>query len=683
MKIELYKAEKLSQKGSSLRSMIMNNGMPILDLLVRESIQNSLDAKDDTNKAKSVQVDFTIDSFDVKTLNSELDGIHLEKKPFLGNRFLAIRDTNTVGLTGQYDDKKSNLYKLVYGIMEAQSASGAGGSWGIGKTIYFRVGIGLVLYYSRIKNADGSYESLLAADLVEDETASGALLPAVGGDRYGIAWWGDKVRGSSGGVRETRKSGTINKILDAFNIEPFRGSSTGTVIIIPFIDENTLLSNNQPKLEDGQTPAFWTKNIRDYLAISVQKWYSSRLGNKKYIHGKYLDVTINGKGISPSDMEPFFRLSQALYNKAALTIAKSKDADKVKFSDVDILCEKIKVNSEIDPPEAGYVAFAKVTRRQIGMTAPSNCPSPYEYIHGCADADEFGKPIVIFSRKPGMAVSYETDGKWTAFIPTTADDEYIIAYFVVNSGTMLAPSLASISLEDYVRKSEYADHTSWDDCDLGNGNRPTIISKIKKNVSKKVGKAFEGENDAPEESERSGLGTLLGRLLLPPEGFGKKPSTPPGGGGGGSSAVHKNVRYTYSVEQYTASGLILSVRISTGKKKSATFGAELMMDSVTGPISSSVWESEMGLNMPFFFNDAQLTVGKIDGAKSGTVIKITKDGMQGAGAITGSNIMTKGRDWSAMSFAFADKEVHSFEMTLRIDITVRRRDIKPVMTFEF
>ena len=214
MDIELYKADKLSQKGSSLRSMIMNKDMPVLDLLVRESLQNSLDAKDTSSRSKFVNVDYVIDSFNRKVLDKELKGISLEERPEWGNRFIAIRDSYTTGLTGTHDDKGSNLYKLVYGIMEAQQASGAGGSWGIGKTVYFRIGVGLVLYYSRVRVGDG-FEELLAADLVEDERSKDAILPPVAGKKYGIAWWGEKVPGKKS-VKETRNPKTIARILKAF-----------------------------------------------------------------------------------------------------------------------------------------------------------------------------------------------------------------------------------------------------------------------------------------------------------------------------------------------------------------------------------------------------------------------------------------------------------------------------------
>ena len=45
MKIEIAEPGRMTQSGSSLLKLIQNNNMPALDLLVRESIQNSLDAR--------------------------------------------------------------------------------------------------------------------------------------------------------------------------------------------------------------------------------------------------------------------------------------------------------------------------------------------------------------------------------------------------------------------------------------------------------------------------------------------------------------------------------------------------------------------------------------------------------------------------------------------------------------
>ncbi|MBY6988644.1 hypothetical protein HYH98_19305, partial [Clostridium botulinum] len=164
--------------------------------------------------------------------------------------YISITDTNTVGLTGKlhYDDVSDNNYgnllKLIYEISKPQDAEGAGGSWGLGKTVYFRVGIGLVLYYSRIRKENGEYESRMAGCLVEDENNSNSLIPKYEGkSKRGIAWWGE-IKGENK-TRPVIDRDYINSMLNIFNIEPYKNDETGTTIIIPYINHDELLSNNQ------------------------------------------------------------------------------------------------------------------------------------------------------------------------------------------------------------------------------------------------------------------------------------------------------------------------------------------------------------------------------------------------------------------------------------------------------
>ena len=258
MKIEIAEPGRMTQSGSSLLKLIQNNNMPILDLLVRESIQNSLDAKNDTDPY--VTVDFFTGEFNKISLNKELEGITetLNRKYWKDTyKFIAVRDSNTVGLTGKLhydevtDNQYGNLLKLIYEISKPQEAEGAGGSWGLGKTVYFRVGIGLVVYYSRILNEEGIYESRLAASLVENEMNADSLIPALPGkSKRGIAWWGQEI--GSNKTKPITDEKYIEKILNIFEIEPYEGDLTGTTIIIPYIDEQMLLENNQIEYKDSE-----------------------------------------------------------------------------------------------------------------------------------------------------------------------------------------------------------------------------------------------------------------------------------------------------------------------------------------------------------------------------------------------------------------------------------------------
>jgi hypothetical protein len=65
-----------------------------------------------------------------------------------------------------------------------QEADGAGGSWGLGKTSFFRLGIGIVIYYTRVEIENG-YEERLIASLIESPKQKNRLLPTNGRELLG------------------------------------------------------------------------------------------------------------------------------------------------------------------------------------------------------------------------------------------------------------------------------------------------------------------------------------------------------------------------------------------------------------------------------------------------------------------------------------------------------------------
>ena len=133
----------MAQVGSSVLRAIQNNSDPLIDLFIRESIQNSLDAGDKEIPIPYVNVDFIVKQFDANQLHHSLEGITeklIDRFPNGHYTFVAVKDTNTTGLTGPLkrtevrDNKYGNLQKLVYHVGKPQDQLGAGGSWGYGKT---------------------------------------------------------------------------------------------------------------------------------------------------------------------------------------------------------------------------------------------------------------------------------------------------------------------------------------------------------------------------------------------------------------------------------------------------------------------------------------------------------------------------------------------------------------------
>lgn len=597
MQIEIAEFGKMSQSGNSLLKLIQNNDLPILDLLVREAVQNSLDAGIHVKEYDSVYVDIGIKDVNVLKFSEHLDGISdrlIEKFSDSPQKAIYIEDANTTGLTGSLDFKdspSSNIFKLIYGISMAQESQGAGGSWGLGKTVYFRVGIGLVVYYSHILNKDGQYEHRLAVTLVENEKSKDTIIPILPGKvPSGIAWWGQRLAQDSNDTIPITDIDTIRTILESLSIEPFEGERIGTKIIIPFIDEQRLLIKHEITPYENKP---WESNVADYISVAMQRWYSPRLANKKYTYGKYLDGYINGKRLEKDDFLPLFLELQMMYNVAVL----GSNSNRYFYNDIQIrnYFEQNKGNN------AGRVAYKKFTKKELDMVAPLYGPSPFTCVNKKNPLGEKNAPLIAYVRRPGMVVNYETDGEWCKGLGGTEENEYLVAIYVPNSNTkLLNPDLDVVDLEAYLRKSEMADHTSWADIIIK--SKPhDIVDKIRSQIRRKIKALYENKEDIKEKQGMNNLARNVGKMLLPPTGFGRRASSR-NRSRGTISATPKGIRgnsFTIVSQKYLNSGAIeVHFQLKLAKNVSI-FTFELYISSEGGKISASDWESEDSVGTPF------------------------------------------------------------------------------------
>lgn len=688
MQIEIAEAGRMTQSGSSLLRLIQNNNMPVLDLLVRESIQNSLDAR--KLNSKYVEVDYLTGQFNSKKLGEELEEITDSLNQKYGKKeydYIAIRDSHTVGLTGVMDYKHiqnnayGNLLKLVYEICKPQEAEGAGGSWGIGKTVYFRIGIGLVIYYSRIVNEDGEYESRLAASLVENELDPNAMIPVYDGMiKRGIAWWGEKTGKNS--TRPVTDKAYIKKFLGIFGIDEYTEDETGTTIIIPYINAEELLRNNRTEYTNDQEEEiipFWCTKLEDYLSIAVQRWYAPRLNNKNYQQGAFLRTRINGKGISLDSMEPVFQVVQSLYNRAHYV----NDVDIL--TDVeDVYLEDINVRNKLESQKIGSISFAKVSRDLLKMNVPINKPEPYMYFNNEIRDTDVNRPTICYTRKPAMVVSYENVGPWVSNIPPSGKDEYIIGIFVLSSFNKLKNSPTPGTIEEYIRKSEMADHTSWGDWSEGNYN-PRFVYRIQSGVNKIISREFSSTQKEAKPKVNSGLGKMFGDLLLPPEGFGNGPSGTGGHGGTGGSSEGKRSRFKFAIDtkgiKYLPGKMIIPMNLETSaKKKISKTGFDMLIDSESKKIDINEWENKMKMETPFTISEYRIHVDNIDGSKIDAEELLTASDSVEIENVVFSKKISKSGTCHGLSI-FSD-EPHYLRMRLFVTVDLKRNDIKPSFLFE-
>ena len=521
MKINIPEQTPMSMSGSSVLSSIQNNSMSTIDLMIRESLQNSLDAGiDNIGIYRSVDVNYTIGKFTKTNLTNELEGISVDLKNKIKETecsFISIEDKNTVGLNGKikYSDAKEkygNFRKLVYEIAKPQTKEDAGGSWGYGKTVYFRVGIGLVVFYTRFKE-NGDYVERLACTYIEDETKYNSLLHNIKRNNRGIAWFGDEQNGSPYPIEN---HDYISNFLKIFDLKCYAGRETGTKIIIPFINKKELLNDINYKKEYWNNNCFWKDNFEETLENAILQWYAPRINNKNYkevFDKPFLKVYINNQKIKFNDDENyFFKVISELYNLALLNnynISYNPDINHILDYDV-----KTVKYSKLKGQNSGSIAFCKIPIKSFEL-------SPYTYIGIENNTSNGNRPIIGFCRKPGMIVDYQISNKWADKIPNTPEDEILIGIFVLNSNAIFKDCF---KLELYIRKSEMADHNAWDDVYIEEKNYGKVVATICKNTKKIIQDSLK-ENELNKPRRIIGISQKLGKLFLPTTGYGSTPQT--------------------------------------------------------------------------------------------------------------------------------------------------------------
>ncbi len=598
--------------GSATLSAMQNDNIPELDLLVREAIQNSSDASLCENDPFFI-VNFNTGSFCPTSFNLYLTGI----EDYLNNRFqqetaqfLEIRDVKTSGLTGSIrkaeisKEDHGNFFKLIYDTGKKQTQKNAGGNWGYGKSVYYRVGIGIVVFYSHIKT-DIGYESRLIVTLIEDESkknpdnTDGTILGNIEPNSEGKAWWG--IRDGEDLLPITDED-LIGTILNVFGLKPFKPTETGTSVIIPYINAEELLHNIIPEeafIKDDDRLFFeqiYTSHLSDYLKLSIQKWYAPKIHNQelsKYGNHKWLLATVNNESISKAKMIPIFRLVQELYTTS---LAKTYSNEYEGIYGKKIECMPVNIQKYFESGQtSGYVSAIKITKEELNQG--QNLLSPYLYMGKFAADGKLNDPVVMFARGLGMVIDYSVSGPWVKNLsPSQEENEYIFAFYVPIGEKKLKADLsvhdyAGMTLGEYLRKCEASDHMEWND-----PAKMQIVTRIQKNTISQIERQVIKGDTPKAEATASKLAAKLGRTLLPRIGYGKKKSE---GSGGGSSGGSKLKDFEFEVLSNTIHGndLEISFRLKFSHSKKAAH-IELIVASEGGWITPAIWQNDIGTPFP-------------------------------------------------------------------------------------
>lgn len=625
MKLQVTRRERMAADGKALLRALQNENLPLVDLIIRESFQNSLDA----TKENDTIIDVGVKQFDVQEIAKHFEGIEtklLERYKDTINKSIYIADKNTTGLIGAIRDdenqslQKSNIYKLIYGINMNQEQSGAGGSWGLGKTSFFRIGNGLVIYYTRVQLENGTFEERLAASLIEDSTKENRLLVD---NQRGIAWWGEKETNNNlfEDTYPITNEKEINDLLTALSIPKYKDKETGTTVIIPFINEEILL----PKLVDNEVIQNIDKSLEDAISMAIQKWYGPRILNAKYkefYDGRSMLVPlINGKLLNVSEMEPYFKFMRDLYTSALIN---EKQAPNIQIQPIELFRNALDSSAK---KIAGYLAFAEYTEIELEMNSPNNRPSPIEYITG-QDNEKTNNKIIGFTRKPGMIIKYAINDAWSSGV-NQAENKQLLGMFVPVSDAKMEKRYATevATLDDYLRSSETADHASWDDIRINTENL-TIVKRIQNGVANKLKTHFNDDFNDGERSKSSKLSKKLGAFLLPPVNFGKKAGGDIKDSDNKSTGANKSKNVgieVLGVDYLDESELVIQFEMKLKKEVKST--VSIAINTAQKKISEDLWKRDMGEDKIYPFeiqkvrfkeiNEEQIDLTLIDTINSG------------------------------------------------------------------
>ena len=699
MNIEILKPGKMTTTGHSLLRAMQDSDTPALDLLVRESVQNSLDAA--CSEVDRIQVRFQTGEFVPGKLNSHLEGISEQmdlRHPSSRARFISIRDCNTTGLTGpiSHSDRKlmdndfGNYHKLVNEISREQRSEGAGGSWGLGKTVYFRIGDGLVLYYSRIRE-DGAFHSRLVACMVEDELREDCVIPRASdtSGRSGIAWWGRINSDEPEEILPLTEESDIRQILALFDLDPYQDQETGTCIIIPYIDEERLLENNRMALNEDEQEVrlpWWYESVESYLTVAIQRWYSPRLDNRFYAErfqgSAWLEASVNGEKITLSRFEPVFWLIQKLYNTALGT----RDAGLENRYGIEPDCHSIATRGVLQDSSAGRLCFYSFTREQLHMNAPDNLPDPYAFF-GIRNRSATGNsPVMIYVRRPGMVINYEDSGPWVSSVPPTESDAFVLGVFALNSENRLQSS-PDTRLEEYVRLSEKSNHRSWSDHDSSGLGNLGIVGRIQKGVSSRLRSALLKDERKKDARVNQSVGRKLAALFLPPEGFGTSSaavSTGSQNNGTGCGRISQTGVGNLRLEIDRSSirfcpELCIDARLEA---RSTTAGAGVYTDIITegGSVTMEKWKTDCHQKPPFHVTAIDFRISRIDKRKCRLCGILSPD--QPEIQMEDMTLRLEQQDGFFCGLLIDVDPQHSFQLQLTFHMKVDRQDVEPAFRAE-
>lgn len=289
-------------KGQGIATLLRTNRLDDLSVLVRETIQNSWDARLSENKTVEVLFSgWTANSEQLSTIKRiiDLDGVPQELRAVRSSLkktklpVVLIRDKNCQGLGGPVRGDLVNASKgtknryasFLLNVGGAEHSAGDGGAFGYGRSIAYRVSKPLLIFvYTRTEHELKKAESRFVASMLSDHFENGGVTYT------GRHWWGE--------VHSNWCSPIIgdgaDELADKIGIGRYETGERGTSILIIDPSFGDDLADSMRFIADIIPWNVWPKMIQNSNGHQPMKF----------------DVNLNGKPIQICDPEKTYPLKE-------------------------------------------------------------------------------------------------------------------------------------------------------------------------------------------------------------------------------------------------------------------------------------------------------------------------------------------------------------------------------------
>jgi hypothetical protein len=499
-------------KGQGIATLLRTNRLDDLSVLVRETIQNSWDARlADTTTVEVSFSGWTVSSKQLAAIKGviDLDGVPQELKAVRASLAKAklpvvlIRDKNCQGLGGPVRGdlvnasrgSKNRYASFLLNVGGAEHNAGDGGAFGYGRSIAYRVSKPLlIIVYTRTAHELKKAESRIVASMLSDHFENSGVTYT------GRHWWGDTRSNWCSPVT----GDAADEMADQVGIERYGPEERGTSILI--VD---------PTFGDDLVESM--KFIADIIPWNV---WPKMVANSRGHKPMSFDVSLNGKAIQICDPEKTYPIKEfcAAYRDVQLAEDRSRIGRRDALGSIVHLVEVRQPKTEVGL--LGLRKFVKPATERAWATLGE--------VEEELSANPLGESPrhVALMRTPELIVDYLRQ-------KDSPDDKLgWIGVFRAND-----------QVDGYFKDSEPPTHDAWNKSSVEKGIGRTVVSVTFDRLKEFTGQ-FSDQMAPPVPPASAGVRALAQALS---EGFmssvdvGSSQGGSSGGGSGGSNGKSRKV----------------------------------------------------------------------------------------------------------------------------------------------